>query len=322
MKIAIIGAGNFGTAIAFAMSQASHQIVVYDVVKSRVDDINTNHTNSEVFPNLILSNTISAKTYFDSYLSTCDLVCLVVSSSALTIVLEQIASLLNPNAVILNLSKGFDQSTGNTLDQVYYQQLGLNILFGVAAGPTFASLIVQGDPSSLVLGTKHEKVETVVRQAFAGSNISISRTDDIKGLEICSAVKNIMAIATGIHNGIKMGYNSKFTLLTGAVREVLNLVVAVGGTTETIFSVAGIGDLMMTATSENSRNYRFGSFLGQGITIPLALEKVGSTVEGLEAIKPTLGIAEKYNIKMPIVQAVYNIIFANSDPIKELQNLF
>lgn len=321
MLIAIIGAGNFGTAVAWAAAAGGHKIVLYDIIKSRVDDINQNHRNSEVFPDLTLPTNITASSQFDSYLSECDLVGCVVSTTALPAVLGQIKQFLRPNTVILNLSKGFDQATGNTLDEVYYEVIGREILFGVATGPTFAIEIVRGDPSRMVLATGHDQVFEVARAALAGSQIFLERGTDIKGVEVCSAVKNIMAIVTGLHSGLGFGYNSKFSLLTMAIREVQALMVAAGGQVETMWSVAGVGDLMMTATSEHSRNYRFGMYLGQGLAVAEALQKVGSTVEGLDAIKPALMLAGRYNLKLPIVQALEAIVFAQADPKERLLQL-
>ncbi len=324
MKIAVIGAGNFGTAMAFAMSKNNHEIVVYDIVQSRIDDINQNHRNSEVFPNLVLPNNISAKACFDEYLKECSLVCVAVSSSVLPLVLSQLSVFLTAENVILNLSKGFEKSTGLTLEKIYFEKLGKDIFFGVGSGPNFASEIVAGDISAMTVATHSDKVFEAVSQAISSDIFFIQRSTDIVGVEICGAVKNVMAIAAGIHSGLGLGYNSKFTLLTKALQEIACLIKAAGGQPETVMSLAGVGDLLMTATSQNSRNFTFGSYLGQGSNVEQALYKVGSTVEGLDAIKPALMLAKSLDIRMPLVEAVFDIVYnqqeARSSILKVLSN--
>ncbi len=324
MKIAVIGAGKFGTAMAFAMSKNNHEIIIYDIVQSRINDINQNHRNSEVFSDLVLPDNISARATFDEYLNKCSLVCVAVSSSALPLVLDQLSGFLTVENVILNLSKGFQKSTGSTLEKIYFEKLGKDILFGVGSGPNFATEIIAGDISAMTIATHSDRVFDVVSRAICSDIFFVQRSTDIVGVGICGAVKNVIAIIAGIHSGLGFGYNSKFVLLTKAVQEIVCLVKAAGGQPETVIGLAGVGDLLMTATSENSRNFTFGKYLGQGLSTELALQKVGSTVEGLDSVEPALMLAKNFNIQMPLVQAVFDIVYnqqeARSNVLKVLFN--
>lgn len=321
MKIALIGAGNFGTAIAYAMARNNHEVIIYDIIESRVEDINNNHRNSEVFPGLELPENISARSGFDAYLNECTLVAIVVSSSALPLVLNQIKSFLTTETVVLNLSKGFVKETGQTLDEIYYENLGQDIYFGVGSGPNFAAEIVKGDPSTMVLATKSDKVFEVVNRALSSDLFSLDQTSDILGLEICAGIKNVMAIATGMHSGLGLGANSRFTLLSRAVEEIAGLVLAAGGELQTVLSPAGVGDLIMTGTSENSRNFRFGYLVGQGFDRTEALAKIESTVEGLDALEPALIMGRKFELALPITNALSHVVFGKSSPKEKILQL-
>ncbi len=321
MRVSVIGAGNFGTAIAWSVAKNDHKVIIYDIIQSRVDDINLNHNNSEVFPNFRLQNNISAKSGFDELLNESNLVIFAVSSSALPLVLNQIKGFLTAETVILNLTKGLVEETGETLEKLYLDKLGTSILFGVGSGPNFAEEIIKNDPTMMVLATKRRKVFEVAHRALTSEEFKLELSEDIVGVEICAAMKNIMALAIGIHAGLGLGKNSKFTLLTRAVQEIMKLVLTAGGTAGTVLSPAGVGDLLMTATSENSRNFRFGSLVGQGLNKEAALGQIGSTVESLDTLEPALLLSQKYDLAMPILQAVSDLILGGASAREKILSL-
>jgi glycerol-3-phosphate dehydrogenase (NAD(P)+) len=322
MKIGIVGAGNFGTAVAYLAGKKDNEIFVFDRDKEKVEDINKNQKNSKVYPEVDLNSRIKGVYNFDqSTLKDLDVLFVAVSSDSLRSVLEKLKSYLPKdlkNYCIINLSKGFEKGTLKRPAEVFESVLGKDFLYGSLSGPNFALEMVRDDLSASVVASKNKEVFERVLEGLSSPLFRPYFSEDIVGVELAGAAKNAIAIASGIHESLGFGKNSKAALITRGLAQTARLVEKFGGNRETVLGLSGVGDLVLTATSSMSRNYRLGELLGKGCTLEEARKKIRSTVEGVETVKNLQQICEKNNLDMSIVSSVHKILFEGVDPKKAL----
>ncbi len=319
MKIAFLGAGSFGTALTRAVARSGHQITVYDRKIEIVDEINHFHTNKKYLPELILPPAVEAVHELASAVTGKDLIVFSVPSSAIREMAEKIKHHLTGTEIIVSIAKGVDPQTLKPLSEVIEEILNIEPV--ILSGPSHAEEVAKDLPTTLVAASKNEIAMKKVQEVFASSTLRVYRNSDLKGVEIGGAVKNIIALAAGISDGIGYGDNSKAALMTRGMAEIVRIGMKMGADKETFYGLTGMGDLIVTCTSMHSRNRRCGILIGQGKSMEDATKQIGMVVEGIKATRSFHDIAKKMNVEMPITEAVYSVLFLEVDPMDAVDNL-
>lgn len=310
MIITVIGGGSFGTAMAIALRTRNYDIYIYDRKKEIVDEINNNRTNKKYLRDVKIPEGIIGTNSLD-ILSNSDIVILAVPSSAIDNISKVISPLIKKDAIVISLAKGIDPNSLSPLSQTIKKNIGKEAV--ILSGPSHAEEVSKYIPTALVASSENEKAMEKVQELLSTPSLRIYINKDLKGVEMGGAVKNIIALAAGISDGLGYGDNTKAALMTRGMSEIINIGLALGAKEKTFSGLTGIGDLIVTCTSMHSRNRRCGILIGQGKSMESAVEEVGMAVEGIAATKGFHELSLKYGIEMPITNAVYKILFLGED---------
>lgn len=319
IKVGIIGSGKFGTALAFTTGQ-KHHVTLYSRYDEEVQEINTHHTHTKLFPHIDLPHNIHAHKGIDASIHTHDILFLAVPFQALGDVYSKIKPFLNPKTSIINCGKGLDIETGMTGSQLFEQFFGSKNMYGVLSGPNFAGEIIKRDITMAVIASENDSVCHQCQNALDTRFFYTQDSQDIIGTEICGALKNIIAMASGIHKSLDLGDNSKALLFTRGMQEIAFLVERLGGQKDTILGLSGLGDMILTSSSFNSRNYQLGVWLGDGYSVEEALQKIHSTVESVHTIKSAYNLMREFKLTLPIVETLHRLILGETLSKSELMN--
>lgn len=322
MNIGILGAGAFGTALAKNLAQFSntkHNVTLYSVNKDVCYDINNNHANSVFLPNISLpNNLIATNTVTDLY--NCNLILLVTPVKFIRSVLNELTNYPKHIPLII-MSKGIEEETQDLVSDIIIETLG-EIPIGVLTGPTFAVEIANNLVSALTLATKNLEMASTIIKQLNFSTIRIYKSTDVIGCQIGGAVKNVIAIAAGIIKGLNMSHNALAGLITRGVVEIATVIKAYNGNTSTAFGLSGLGDLVLTATSPESRNYSLGLAIAQANGYSTNIHKTKKGVaEGLFSAQSIHKIIQKHNLHLPICQEVYRIIYQQKKPTDSIKDI-
>ena len=315
-RVAVIGAGSWGTALAEVAARAGHEVRIWSRNLEVVRSINEEHVNSQYLKETKLSQSIVATTSFSEALASADLVVLATPSHATREILRSIRPLLKSDAILIGAAKGIEIETGKRMSQLAQEILGDDVLdrYVCLTGPSFAKEVVLRHPTAIVAAGRASESCRIVQSAFSHENIRIYTNDDLIGAELGGAVKNVIAIAAGMVAGLGFGSNSIAALITRGLAEMSRLSLAQGAKPETMMGLAGLGDLVLTCTGSLSRNRYVGIELGRG----RALDEIcGSMQEVAEGIKTTLAVqqmAERNGIEAPITSQVHAVLYDSKSP--------
>lgn len=322
MKVAVLGAGSWGSALAIAMSHVA-EVVLWSHNQKQVAHLNTYRNNPHYLPETIL---FGQQVSFSENLQDCldvDLIILAVPLNAIREVIRKINKLCVikiPDMFLV--SKGFEAGSGLLPHQIISQELPGFYNYGLLIGPSFAKEVALGLPTAITLAAPQLDFSVKWMESLQKiPNFRIYAHDDVVGSEVGSAVKNVLAIAVGISDGLGLGFNARAGLITRSLNELASLVLSLGGQQETIYGLTGIGDLILTCTGDLSRNRKVGQELALGKSIEQVLQELGHVAEGVLTAREIYLQAVKLNIDMPIVSAVYNIIYQQADIRKEVFSL-
>lgn len=319
MKITILGSGAYGLALATMASINNHDITVWSRNEVELKELELNHTNKRVLPNYILPNGIEYTNNLKKAVKNSDLIIFAVPAGAVCEVSEKLKKYYKNQAICI-ASKGIEQDTCLFVDDVLKKHIDTSKI-AVISGPSFAIDIVKLIPIGLSLGSKDENVRKIVKDALENQYMIFEECDDIIGIEVCGSVKNIIAIAAGIIDGLGLPESTQAMFITKALNDMKELIVALGGNNDTILTYAGFGDLLLTATSIKSRNFRFGKMLGEGQPKEIIDNYVtNTTIEGLYTLKSIYKLLNNKNVSIPTIDLIYDIVFNGKDVI-ELQNI-
>ncbi len=307
MKVGIIGDGKFGTAIAFVAGQ-NHDVTIFCRHKNRVQNINKDHINTEIFPRYSIPKSIKAQEELDNSITQMDIIFIATPFQSLKEVFTSLKPFVKKGSIIINMAKGLQNKTAKTGSQIFEQFFGSKIRYGMLSGPNFAHEIMQKEPTATIIASKHKIVRTICQKALTTSFFKVQESLDVIGVELCAGFRSIISMAAGIHDSLGLGQNSKAYLLTTGMAEIGSLIQAMGGHKITIMSLCGVGDVFLTTTSAMSRNYKLGVWIGEGYNIQEALEKINSTVESIETIKTAFTLAQKHHVHMPILKTIHDLI--------------
>lgn len=315
--VMILGAGTWGIALAQMLSGYCN-VTVWSAVESEIDDL----IASRVHPNLkdaVLSDSI-VFTKELSMVSKNRYIVIAVPSVFVRATTERIAGYVSDDNIVISVAKGLESDTCLTMAEVISDTLGEKCTnIAVLSGPTHAEEVVNGMPTTIVAASNNIEIAKEVQKVFSNDTMRVYTNPDIHGVEICGTVKNIIALAVGISAGLGYGDNARAALITRGCAEITRLGSALGCMRQTFSGLAGVGDLIVTATSSHSRNNRAGYYIGSGVPVDEAVKKVGMVVEGINALKPVVKLANKYGIDMPITFSVNEIIY-NNIPAEEISD--
>lgn len=320
MNISILGAGAWGTALAIALSR--HQrVMLWGRDSVVVNAMRNKHENTKRLPGAHLPDTLLLTSDLAAALSHAQqgLLILATSVAGLRPTLQQIHTYELPNLVWL--CKGVETQTNLLPHQVVQQELRKDMLCGALSGPSFAQEVAAGLPCALTIGSLHTELRELVVSAVHSGSVRVYSTDDLTGVEVGGAVKNILAIATGITDGLGLGLNARAALITRGLAEIVRLGVAMGGRAETFMGLTGMGDLILTCTGDLSRNRRVGLELAEGKSLQAITAALGHVAEGIHSVRAIMHLAKSHQIDMPIVDAVARVLFESESPRQMVQRL-
>lgn len=319
-NISIIGAGGWGLGIALLLHRNGHKITVWSVLPDEITMLNTEREHKRCLPGIKLPEEIIFTNDLGAATTDSDLVVLAVASPYTRSTAKMIAPFIKSGQIIVNVGKGIEETSLMTLCQVVEQEIP-QASVAILSGPSHAEEVSRGIPTTCVIGAHHKAEAEYIQNIFMSEVFRVYTSPDILGISIGGALKNVIALAAGMADGLGYGDNTKAALITRGIAEIARLGLAMGGKVQTFTGLSGIGDLIVTCASMHSRNRRAGILIGKGYTADEAMEEVQMVVEGVFSAKAALALAKKYNVAMPIVEQVNEILFNNkkaSEAVREL----
>ena len=319
-NIAVVGNGSFGTAIANVLAHNGHKVMVYGRNKDQVNMMAKTRMNDKYLPYVILSDKLKYTNNLKTAVSKRDIVIFAVPAQSFRSVSALAAKYMRKDTIVVNLSKGIEQGTHDLMHEVAKETLPKNP-YVCLSGPSHAEEVVRNYPCALVAASKNESAALSIQNALMNEKVRVYTHDDIIGVELGGSLKNVIAIATGISDGKKFGNNARAALMTRAIHEITRLGVAMGAEPETFSGLTGIGDLMVTCSTNLSRNRRCGLLIGLGLSAEDAVARIGSVVEGYYTAVAAKELAQKKGVEMPITNATYAVLNDEITPVEALISL-
>lgn len=319
--IAVLGAGSFGTALAILLAKNGNKTHLWARNPEHIEQMRHSGFNQNYLPNIPLPKNLSL---FDSFeQAICDVqdILIVTPSHSFDQTLSQIEKFKTRDVRILWACKGLEPNTGAFLCDQVSELFGEQNPKGVLSGPTFAKELANGSPTAITLASNNSQFATDVTNRLVNETFRVYLSDDLAGVQFGGAIKNIIAIGAGVADGLGFGANARTALITRGLAEMMRLGEPLGGKIETFTGMAGLGDLVLTCTDNQSRNRRFGLAIGKGASIEQAAKDIGQVVEGVRNTKEVYNLAKSKNIDMPICQSIYNILYNNQDPREAAKDL-
>ena len=323
-EIGIVGAGSWGIALAYLLRNNGHKVTVWSRRQETVDKLKAYHGNEDKLPGVILDDSVVFTCNMEEVVRNKDLIVLVVPSAHMRETVKLMAPFIDGNdehqQIIVNCSKGIEEQSLMVMSDVILDEIpGCQVC--VMSGPSHAEEVGKGMPTSIVVGAFDKETARLVQNVFMSNVFRVYISPDMLGIEIGAALKNVIALAAGIADGYGLGDNAKAALITRGIAEIGRLGMAMGGKFETFSGLSGIGDLIVTCASMHSRNRRAGILIGQGKSMQEAMDEVKMVVEGVYSAKAARLLAEKYEVEMPIVTAVNQVLFEGKSPAEALNDL-
>jgi len=318
-KVTILGGGTWGIALAVLLHNNGHEVTVWSAVEKEIQMLKELHEH-KMLPGVKLPDELIYTLDEKQALTDKDIVVMAVASSYTRKTAHALAPLVKPGQIIVNVAKGIEEATLMTLTQVIEDEIPAADV-AVLSGPSHAEEVGRGLPTSVVVGAKSQATAEYVQSIFMSPVFRVYTSPDVLGIELGSSLKNVVALAAGIADGLGYGDNAKAALITRGITEISRLGTAMGGKAETFSGLTGIGDLIVTCASMHSRNRRAGILIGQGKTYQEAMEEVQQVVEGVYSAKAAMKLAEKYHVQLPIIEQVNKVLFEGksaADGVKEL----
>ncbi|MBK6872216.1 MAG: NAD(P)-dependent glycerol-3-phosphate dehydrogenase [Kineosporiaceae bacterium] len=311
MRCAVLGAGSWGTALGALLAAKGWPVTVWDINTEVLDDIRTAGRNTRYLPGIDLPATLAAEADLARAVAGAELVVLVVPSHVTRVVAEQLRPHLAPGALVCCAAKGIEFDTLATMSGVLHEVLPepTHPRLTFLSGPSFAVEVARGWPTAVTVAGSDEAARRAVQEAFSGPGFRVYTSDDVMGVEVAGCVKNVVAIASGMCEGLGFGANARAALITRGLVEITRLAVAMGAQPVTLSGLSGMGDLMLTCSSELSRNYRVGRGLGKGRPLEEVVAELGQVAEGVGNARSTMALARRHGVDMPISEAVHGVLY-------------
>ncbi len=322
-KIAVLVAGSWGTALASVLADNGHDVYLWSRHEKQAKEINEKRENSQYLPGVRLPEHLRATSSLEEAVSGADMVVIVAPSSAMGEVTSRMSPYVGEKTVIVHASKGFEEGTMRRMTEVILGHLPATYHSQVAvlSGPSHAEEVVRKCPTTVVVAAFKRETAEFVQQLFINSYFRVYTHPDVIGVEVGGALKNIIAIGSGLSDGLGFGDNAKAALLTRGLAEITRLGTAMGADPLTFSGLSGVGDLVVTCTSRHSRNWKAGYMLAQGKSMQEVLETMGMVVEGVKTTRSAYQLAHRYGVEMPITTQLYEVLFHDKDPRTAVEEL-
>ncbi len=317
-NIAIIGSGSWGVALAVHLAKLGNNVKIWSFLEEERDIIN-NEKKCKFLPGLELPENIYCSTDFEEVIKDSEFIIHVTPSKFTRNTFKQYKQYVKNKPIII-CGKGFEKDTLETLDEVILEEMP-EAKIGVLSGPSHAEEVSVEIPTALVIASKHQSILKLVQDTFMSEKMRIYTSNDVKGVELGGALKNIIAFCAGVAAGIGLGDNSFAALITRGLKEISRLGIELGGKEETFYGLSGLGDLIVTCLSEHSRNRKAGFLIGQGMSLDDTKKEVGMVIESIDNIEVAYELGKLHNIEMPIVETVYKVLYEQLNPEDAVKNL-
>ena len=320
MKVTVIGAGSWGIALAKLLSDNKCDVTVWSALPDEIEMLNREHEHVDKLKGVKLPESMIFTTDLKAAMEGAEILVMAVPSVFVRKTAAQLKEFYQPEQIVVNVSKGIEESTLHTMSEIISEEIpGCTV--AVLSGPSHAEEVGRGIPTTIVVGAKKREVAEIIQNTFMSPVFRVYTSPDVLGIEIGAALKNVIALAAGIADGLGYGDNTKAALITRGMAEISRLGVAMGGKPETFYGLSGIGDLIVTCASMHSRNRRAGILIGKGYTAKEAMDEVKMVVEGVYSAKAAKKLSEQYDIEMPIVDKVNEILFSEVPAADSLNDL-
>lgn len=320
-KICILGAGSWGTALSILLANKGHDVTVWSIDKEEVRMLNDFREQRDKLPGVIVPGTIVFTTDMSMALSAAEMVVCAVPSPFVRNTMEHASAYIAEGTIVVDVAKGIEDGTYKTMTQILEEECP-QARVGILSGPSHAEEVGRGIPTTVVAGSADREVAEIIQDTFMTEKFRVYTSPDVIGIELGGSLKNVIALAAGMVDGLGFGDNTKAALMTRGIAEITRLVLAMGGHIETISGLSGIGDLIVTCTSKHSRNRNAGVLMGQGKTYQEAMDQVKMVVEGVYSAKAALALGQMYQVSMPIVEEVNAVLFDGADAREAAMRLF
>ncbi len=307
-NIGIIGAGSWGTALSWLLANNGHQITVWSIVEEEIQMLREHREQKDKLPGVILQENTLFTTDMEEAIKDKDVLVLAVPSPYTRSTAAKMAPYVKEGQKIVNVAKGIEESTLMTLSEIIEQEIP-KAEVSVLSGPSHAEEVGKGLPTTIVVGSKNKETAEYLQNLFMSHVFRVYISSDVLGIELGAALKNVVALAAGIADGLGYGDNTKAALITRGIAEIARLGISMGGRIETFYGLTGIGDLIVTCASMHSRNRKAGILIGKGASMEEAMAQVKMVVEGVYSAKAGYALSQKYHVSMPIVEQVNKVLF-------------
>lgn len=314
-KVSVIGAGSWGTALACLLHRNGHQVTLWSIMEAEVEMLNTKHEHLSKLPGVHIPEDMVITTDLEASIKGAELMVLAVPSPFTRSTAHSMAPFVEDGQLIVNVAKGIEESTLMILTEIIEQEIP-NCRAAVLSGPSHAEEVGRGLPTTVVAGAHDRKTAEFIQNVFMNEVFRVYTSPDMLGIELGGSLKNVIALAAGIADGLGYGDNTKAALITRGIAEMSRIGLAMGGRMETFNGLSGIGDLIVTCASVHSRNRKAGYLMGQGRTMQEAMDEVQMVVEGVYSAKAAVALAKKYGVEIPIIEQVNAVLFEDK-PAKE-----
>lgn len=312
--IAVLGAGSWGTAIALLLARNGYPVFLWGRDPAHIAQLGRARSNDGYLPGAQFPEQLWPRSDLQALVAETDRFVLAVPSDGVRSLLKTLVAHAPHESLFAQATKGMEPGTAKRLSQVGAEELGPSARWAVMSGPTFAREVAQGLPTALTVAAAHLVDARAVAEWLRNDRVRVYTTTDVAGVEAGGTVKNVLAIATGISDGLGFGANARAALVTRGLAEMTRLGLAMGGQVETFMGLSGIGDLVLTCTDDTSRNRQVGLAIGRGMRLPEVLARLGQVAEGVNGAREVLALARRHQIDMPISEQVYRILFEQVDP--------
>lgn len=317
-NITVFGTGSWGTALANVLADNDHNVLMWGKTEETINEINTEHSNNKYLKNITINETIKATLDLKDAVHHASIFVIAVPTKAIREVTSYISEVADGKKMFLHVSKGIEPKTFKRISEMIFESIDPKINGGISvlSGPSHAEEVAIKHPTTVSVSSENDEVAKLAQDLFMTDYFRVYTNNDLIGIEIGGALKNIIALAAGITDGLNYGDNAKAALITRGLAEITRLGVKMGADPMTFLGLGGIGDLIVTCTSVHSRNWKCGNMLGKGATLNEALEEMNMVVEGVRTTEAAYYLAQEYNVEMPITSGLYRVLFEDY-PVEE-----
>ena len=319
-KVTVLGGGGWAIALAMVLCENGNDVTIWSAVDREVEALLKDRENKISLPGIIIPDELKVTGDLDEAIKDVDVIVMAVASSFVRPTAHSLQGKIKEGQIIVDVAKGIEDDTFNTMSEIIKEELP-ECDPVVLSGPSHAEEVGRQIPTSVVIGSKNEDTAEFIQKLFANDYFRVYRSPDMKSIELGGSLKNVIALAAGVIDGLGFGDNTEAALMTRGISEITRLGEAMGGHKRTFYGLSGMGDLIVTCASKHSRNRRAGVLIGKGYTLDEAIKEVNMVVEGAVSAKAAYALTQKYNVDAPIIEAVNKVLFEGMEPLDAMKNL-